>query len=143
MKTSLVGISTNRKIVAAGTVVLLLAFLISLTPWYHAYMTYDYKWTCAKFRKNIQWNYEAILSDAASPDAADAESALADAVKSTNRGTEYELEQIDAQIWHISGICRDGGTFVVTIGGESRITVDCDHAGHDKDYTQLPEYVQK
>lgn len=125
----------------AGGVVLAVTFVVSITPWYHAYMDRDAQWTCAKLRKSIEWNYAALQSDGVTQYIAGSLDALEASLQRTNRSLDYAVEQIedetDGTHFAIPGLCRDGGTFQVYLEDGS-IRVLCDARNHDVDYMDLP-----
>lgn len=136
-------LSTNRKIVIAGAAILLIAYLISLTPWYHAYMARDHRWTCAKLRKAIEWNYDGTLQDAADGTYAGSQEATLDALRRTNSRIDYDLvaaaDKAAGVRYEMDGICRDGGTFLFVFDESGNLSVRCSASGHNVDYTELTE----
>lgn len=138
-------LSTNRKILAAGALILLIAFLVSLTPWYDAYMAHDHRWTCAKLRKSIQWNYEYVLDADLTTYAPGTGELLEQALVRA-----YDAQRVDPveesgeepayHYYAIPGLCREGGTMHVIMNDAGWIEVNCDYPDHDIDYTELPEY---
>lgn len=136
--------STNRKIMAVGIGVLLMAFVVSLTPWYDAYIAHDNRWTCAKLRKSIEWNYSGLLEENLTTYAPGSEELVQQAQKQTYRTIDVEIvpESSDDGYYHyvIRGLCRDGGTIHATVDDSGWIHVTCDLQDHDIDYTELPEY---
>lgn len=128
--------SINRKIVAAGIGVLLIAFVVSLTPWYRAYIDYDHQWTCAKYRKVLEEHYAELVQR--STYTIGSLELLEDAIGMGNKRVEYTIDAIpDAAVYAaylLDGICLDGGGFTVTMDDAGGIAVRCNHPGHDADY---------
>lgn len=135
-------LSTNRKILGVGAAVLLIAFVVSVTPWYRAYIANDHRWTCAKLRKSIEWNYAYLLDTAADQYTAGSQEAVAAALHRANSRDEYVLagSAQDGVAYEITGACREGGTFLVYIDDAGYLSVRCSLSEHDIDYTQLPEF---
>lgn len=135
--------STNCKILSAGAVLLAAAFLISLTPWYRAYIAHDHRWTCAKLRKVIEWNYGERLREKAGDQSVDARALLEQVVRDSYSAKEIAVieEKTGTEtIYLMDGLCRDGGTFRAEMNVDGNVYVRCDHEGHDVDYTALPEF---
>lgn len=133
--------STNRKILAAGVVTLAVAFVISLTPAYHAYLAADHRWTCAKIRKTLEWDYGHALEAGESGSIG----LLTQMLESRFETDEFTVipassvtpatnESPEGTI--ITGLCRDGGSYHVSVKGDGYITVTCDMENHDVDYTE-------
>lgn len=134
--------TTNRKILATGALTLLIAFVVSLTPWYRAYMHYDHRWTCAKLRKVIELRYPDAVQEMAAQYAPDAPETVEAALRRANDTIDYTFTEsdIDGVLYEASGACRDGGVFLIRISDNGYISVRCSLEEHDIDYTQIPEY---
>lgn len=139
-------LSKNRRILATGALTLVLAFLVSLTPWYDAYCAYDARWTCARLRKSIQWNYEWVLEADLTTYAPGTEDLLRQAQRRA-----YDAQTVDPipeegenpayHYYAIPGLCRDGGTIHVVMDDAGWIQVTCDESNHDVDYTEILDVI--
>lgn len=134
-------LSNNRKICAAGAVILAASFVISLTPMYRAYCVNDHRWTCAKVRQTLIWDYghalEAGESGSVGLLARELEARYASdefAVIPASSVTPADAESPEGAI--ITGLCRDGGSYHVSVGDDGRLTVTCDADSHDVDYAE-------
>lgn len=133
---------TNRKIIATGALVLLIAFIVSLTPQYDSYMANDHRWTCAKLRKVIEWNYDDVIGRDADQYPAESLEAVQEVLRGMDISDDYELTESvrDGVLCEITGACREGGTFLVSFDDAGYIAVRCSLPEHDVDYTLLPEF---
>lgn len=134
-------LSTNRKILAAGAAILAVSFVVSLTPWYRSYCANDDRWTCAKVRKTLEWDY-ANAMDAGETGSIGLLTKALEARYDTDEFTVIpassvtpaEAESPEGTI--LTGLCRDGGSYHVTVRDDGHIAVTCDAEGHDVDYTE-------
>lgn len=131
--------SPNRKICAAGAAILAVAFVFSLSPWYRAYCADDHRWTCAKVRKVLQWDYAHRIEDGESGSVG----LLVEVLELRHAADEFtvvpassvtpaDAENPEGTI--ITGLCKDGGAFLIHEDADGMITVTCDVPGHDVDY---------
>lgn len=135
-------ISFNKRILAVGACLLAAAFVISVTPWYHAYCAEDHRWTCAKIRKTIDWDYAHRLEDGETGSIGLLEQVIAARFESdeytvipASSVTPADKESPEGTI--VIGLCKDGGTFHITLREGTYVTVTCDAENHDVDYYDL------
>lgn len=133
--------STNRKICAAGAVILAVSFVVSLTPMYRAYCDDDHRWTCAKIRKSIEWDYAHAVEAGERGSMA----LLSRVLENGYDADEYTVTPASSTIPNdtespegtlILGLCKEGGAFLVHVNADGTISVTCDAEGHDVDYTE-------
>lgn len=127
--------SINRRILAIGSLILLVCLVVSLTPWYQGYTAEDERWGCAKLRMLLE-TYEDEAND--DIDISEmAEERLSRAVSSFYRRSEYGVTTVDGEddTYTIEGLCPTGGQYTVHIDEKGRYHVSCDVAEHDNDYS--------
>lgn len=131
--------STNRKICAAGGLILLVCLVVSLTPWYRGYVAADHEFLCAKYRVLVEIKYKEYMNSGVAAEEPE-EELLAQAVSEFYNRTEYTVSCVDDEdnALRIDGLCPGGGRYTVYIDEYGAVHATCSEAGHDRAYT---EYV--
>lgn len=132
--------SYKRTIAFVGAGILVAALVVSLTPWYKAYCADDHRWTCAKIRAIVDWDYGNAL------DAGESGSIglLTKVLDAHFEADEYTLipassvtpadeESPEGAI--LVGLCKDGGTLHISVRENGCVTLTCDVEGHDIGYS--------